>query len=115
MNLLKQFSNFLLAVGFSAVLVIFVSVGLLPSQSAIAATFTQSTNQSSIEIAMNRADAIGKNIEGKAQEFKGNITGDPQDQIMGKAKQAQSNAINIGEDIKDKVESSGRAKATAKT
>jgi len=114
MNLLKQLSNFLLAVGLSAVLVVFVSVGLLPSQSAIATTLTQSTNQSSTEIAMNRADAIGKNIEGKAQELKGNITGDPQDQVMGKAKQVQSNAINVGEDIKDQVELSGRAKAKAK-
>lgn len=38
----------------------------------------------------DRAKAVGKNIEGKAQEALGNITGDPKDKAEGKAKQAES-------------------------
>lgn len=49
----------------------------------------------------DRAKATGKNIEGKAQEALGNITGDPQDQAEGKAKQAEAKARHTKEDIKD--------------
>ena len=36
--------------------------------------------------------ATAKNIEGKAQETIGNITGDKKDQLAGKAKQVQASA-----------------------
>jgi uncharacterized protein YjbJ (UPF0337 family) len=49
----------------------------------------------------DRAKATGKNIEGKAQEALGNITGDPQDQAEGQAKQAEAKARHTKEDIKD--------------
>lgn len=51
----------------------------------------------------DRAKATGKNIEGKAQEALGNITGDPKDQAEGQAKQAESKARHATEDVKDKV------------
>lgn len=51
----------------------------------------------------DRAKATGKNIEGKAQEALGNITGDPEDKAEGKAKQAESQARHAAEDVKDKV------------
>ena len=51
----------------------------------------------------DRAKAVGKNIEGKAQEALGNITGDPEDKAEGKAKQAESQVRHAGEDLKDKV------------
>ncbi len=58
---------------------------------------------------MNRAKAVTtKDIEGKAQEAIGNITGDPKDQMMGKAKQVESQARNTAEDIKDKMKLKGR-------
>ncbi|ADI64941.1 CsbD family protein [Trichormus azollae] len=50
-----------------------------------------------------RAKATGKNIEGKAQEALGNITGDPKDQADGKGKQAESEVRHSVEDIKDNV------------
>lgn len=50
-----------------------------------------------------RAKATAKNVEGKAQEAKGNITGDPQDKAEGKAKQAESEVRHGIEDIKDNV------------
>ncbi len=51
----------------------------------------------------DRAKATGKNIEGKAQEAMGNITGDPEDQAKGKAKQAEAETRQAAEDVKDKL------------
>lgn len=51
----------------------------------------------------DRAKATAKNIEGKAQEALGNVTGDPEDQAAGKAKQAEAEVRHATEDAKDKV------------
>ncbi len=51
----------------------------------------------------DRADATMKNLEGKAQEVIGNITGDPQDQAEGKAKQVEAGAEHAKEDVKDEL------------
>jgi uncharacterized protein YjbJ (UPF0337 family) len=48
-------------------------------------------------------EATGKNLEGKAQEALGNITGDPEDKAEGKAKQAQAEGSHAIEDLKDKA------------
>jgi uncharacterized protein YjbJ (UPF0337 family) len=48
-------------------------------------------------------EATGKNIEGKAQEALGNITGDPKDKAEGQAKQAEAQARHATEDVKDQV------------
>ena len=50
-----------------------------------------------------KAKATAKNIEGKLQETVGNITGDPQDQAEGKAKQAEAKVRHTVEDVKDEV------------
>ena len=51
----------------------------------------------------DRAKAAAKNLEGKAQEVWGNVTGDPNDKAEGKAKQAESEVRNVVEDVKDEV------------
>ncbi|WP_017316074.1 CsbD family protein [Mastigocladopsis repens] len=51
----------------------------------------------------DRAKATAKNIEGKAQEAAGNITGDPEDKTEGQAKQAESEVRHGIEDVKDNV------------
>ncbi len=51
----------------------------------------------------DRAKATGKNIEGKAQEALGNITGDPEDKAEGKVKQSEAQTRHAAEDLKDKV------------
>jgi uncharacterized protein YjbJ (UPF0337 family) len=51
----------------------------------------------------DRAKATGKNIEGKAQEAWGNVTGDPGDKAEGQAKQTEAQARHAGEDVKDKI------------
>ena len=50
-----------------------------------------------------RAKATGKNLEGKAQEALGHVTGDPEDKAKGKAKQAESEVRHGVEDVKDNV------------
>jgi uncharacterized protein YjbJ (UPF0337 family) len=50
-----------------------------------------------------KAKAAAKNIEGKAQEALGNVTGDPADKMAGQAKQAEAEARNTKEDVKDGV------------
>lgn len=62
---------------------------------------------------MDRAKAVSKNLEGKAQELVGNTTGDPKDQIMGKAKQVKSQILNTTEDVKDQIQLNDSPKATA--
>ncbi|WP_138496913.1 CsbD family protein [Nostoc sp. PA-18-2419] len=51
----------------------------------------------------DRAKATAKNVEGKAQEVVGNVTGDPEDQAEGKAKQAESEVRHGIEDVKDNI------------
>ncbi|AFZ03814.1 CsbD family protein [Calothrix sp. PCC 6303] len=51
----------------------------------------------------DRAKAVAKNVEGKAQEAVGNVTGDPEDKAEGKAKQAESQVRHTVEDAKDTV------------
>lgn len=53
--------------------------------------------------AKDRAEATAKNIEGKAQEAMGKITGDKKDQAEGKAKQTEASAQHAVEDTKDAV------------
>lgn len=48
-----------------------------------------------------RAKAAAKNVEGKIQDAAGNMTGDPEAQVEGKAKQAEAEARNAKEDLKD--------------
>ncbi|MBE9143090.1 CsbD family protein [Planktothrix mougeotii] len=55
-----------------------------------------------------RMDATAKNIEGKAQEAIGEITGDPQDKAEGRAKQAEAQFQHSVENIKEKVNQASR-------
>ncbi|MBD2181381.1 CsbD family protein [Planktothrix sp. FACHB-1355] len=51
----------------------------------------------------DKAKAIAKNIEGKAQEVLGNITDNPKHKAEGKAKQIQAEAMHTVENLKDKA------------
>jgi uncharacterized protein YjbJ (UPF0337 family) len=51
----------------------------------------------------DKAKAAAKNVEGKAQEAWGEVTGDPQHKAEGKAKQAESEVRNTVEDVKDNI------------
>ncbi|MBD1913979.1 MULTISPECIES: CsbD family protein [unclassified Leptolyngbya] len=51
----------------------------------------------------DRAKATGKNIEGKIQEAVGKVTGNPQDEVAGRAKQQEASAEHTVENIKDNL------------
>lgn len=51
----------------------------------------------------DKAKATGKNLEGKAQEAVGKVTGDPEDKAEGKAKQAEAETRHSVENVKDAV------------
>ncbi len=51
----------------------------------------------------NRAKATAKNVEGKVQEFIGEVTGNPEDRAEGRAKQAEAQVRHTTENVKDKV------------
>ncbi|MFN6516280.1 MAG: CsbD family protein [Nostoc sp. CreGUA01] len=50
-----------------------------------------------------RAKAVAKNIEGKAQEIIGDVTGNPDDKAEGQAKQVESQVRHTVENVKDEV------------
>ncbi|GAB4364615.1 MAG: CsbD family protein [Elainellaceae cyanobacterium] len=54
----------------------------------------------------DRAKATAKNIEGKAQEAWGEVTGDPKDRVEGRAKQVEAETRHAKEDIKDNLKNS---------
>lgn len=51
----------------------------------------------------DKAKAAAKNVEGKAQEAWGEVTGDPEDKAAGKAKQGEAEVRQGVEDVKDNV------------
>lgn len=51
----------------------------------------------------DRLKATAKNIEGKVQEFLGDVTGDPQTKAEGQAKQSEANLRHAVEDVKDNL------------
>lgn len=51
----------------------------------------------------DKVKATAKNIEGKAQEAMGEITGDPKDKAAGKAKQDEAKVRHAVEDAKEEV------------
>jgi len=50
-----------------------------------------------------KVNATAKNLEGKAQEALGNLTGDTEMQLEGKGKQMQASAMNLVDNLKDKA------------
>jgi uncharacterized protein YjbJ (UPF0337 family) len=52
---------------------------------------------------------VAKGLEGQAQEAIGNMTGNHKDQIMGKAKQVEAQALNAGEDLRDNIDFQSRS------
>jgi uncharacterized protein YjbJ (UPF0337 family) len=113
---LKQIRKFFI----TTALVLFISTAtafsFMVNNSSASTLSVSSINPPSNQIAWGwgNAKAIGKDIEGKTQEAIGNITGDPKDQFMGKAKQVESKARNKALDIKDSMSLKGRSQAVAK-
>ncbi len=92
-----------------AVLLAIVIVFGFSSGDSWAITSTQVVTQPQIRIAtvyqdeplINRAQAAQKDVEGQVQEAIGKVTGNRKDQVMGRAKQVESQVMNAIEDVKD--------------
>lgn len=109
-----QIRKFFLTVVLTIMLAITIAFDFGHANSWAATSVTEVINQPLQIASMNRVEAATKNIEGKAQEAFGNMTGDPKNQMMGKAKQVESQVRNTTEDIKDNMDLKGRAKAVSK-
>ena len=53
----------------------------------------------------DRIKATAKNLEGKAEEAVGNLTGDSTKEAEGKAKQVEASGMHLVEDVKDQAKS----------
>ncbi|ANV83229.1 general stress protein CsbD [Picosynechococcus sp. PCC 7003] len=114
MNILKQLRNFFLTTIIAFVMTLSMFGFGYTHNSALANPGGTSDFSSAQSISMNRAEIMGKDLEGKTQETIGNITGDTKDQFMGKAKQVESQVRNTMENVKDDLAPSGRMKAVQK-
>ncbi len=91
MILLRQVRKVLLTIG----LVLFISTvtafSFASGEGWAATSSTQGIDQLHTQVAtMDQAKVMTKNVEGKAQEAIGNVTGDPKNQVAGKAKQLEA-------------------------
>ncbi len=50
-----------------------------------------------------RAEATAKNLEGKIQEFVGELTGSEKDKLEGQTKQGDAAVMHLKEDLKDQA------------
>jgi uncharacterized protein YjbJ (UPF0337 family) len=111
MSSIRKTAQFFLSITLMLVITVATSLGLATSPAL--AGIEQPTTQIAWGFG-NKAEATAKGVEGKVQESVGNVTGDPKDQIMGKAKQAEGKVRNTAENLKDNVGLEGRAKAIQK-
>ncbi len=91
--------------------VVIMSIFLLKPLPALALAVHDALGSSSIAAmslvaAMpNKAKAVAKDTEGKLESAYGDLTGDTERQIKGKAKQGQASAMKAGEDLKEGAKS----------
>jgi uncharacterized protein YjbJ (UPF0337 family) len=111
----KPLHRFFYYMSLTTILIITITFSFGTQESWATMPINQLINHPQPQIAMfNRAKAMSKDIEGKTQEAIGNMTGDPKNQMMGKAKQVESQALSAAENLKDKTQLAGRTKAVAK-
>jgi len=111
----KQFRRFFLNMSLATILITAIAFSFSTEKSWATVPLTQLIHPQPVQLAnMNRAKAMTKDLEGKTQETMGNITGNPKDKMMGKAKQVESKVRNSAEDLKDNMKLTGRTKAVSK-
>ena len=102
MILLRQIRSFLLTMSLTLMLAITVGFDF-----GSTASLLQVSHSPQIQIAS--MGTVAKGLEGQAQEAIGNMTGNHKDQIMGKAKQVEAQALNAGEDLRDNIDFQSRS------
>jgi uncharacterized protein YjbJ (UPF0337 family) len=107
--------RFFLNMSLTTILITAIAFSFSSEQSWATVPLNSLIGQQPVQIAnSNRVKAMTKDLEGKTQETVGNVTGNRKDQMMGKAKQAESQVRNSAEDLKDNMELTGRTKAVSK-
>jgi uncharacterized protein YjbJ (UPF0337 family) len=92
MILFHQIRKILVTAGLVVLLSTVVTFSLAPGKSWASPLFTSRLDQPyALAATINQAKAMAKNVEGKAQEGIGNMTGDLKTQAAGKAKQFDAN------------------------
>jgi uncharacterized protein YjbJ (UPF0337 family) len=113
--MISQIYQSLLTIGLMSFLSLVLVFGISVENSWAEQAFTRLFKSPHISIAsIERVKATAKDLEGKTQEAIGNVMGNTQNQIAGKAKQAEADVRNATEDIRDKVKLPERVKAAAK-
>lgn len=111
--MISQIYRALTNIGLTTLLSLVIAFGIAVESSSATQSFAQLANSSPIAT-MERVEATAKDLEGKAQEAIGNVTGDVKDQVVGKVKQATAATVNAVENIKDQAQMPERMKAGAK-
>ena len=118
MKPLRQFRRFILSLSLAVVLSAIATFGFGAADSWAAplsfSPISASQGQLVALFGWGKAKADVKQVEGAVQEAVGNVTGDPKDQVMGKAKQAEGQMRGAAADMKDQMQLQGRAKAVTK-
>jgi uncharacterized protein YjbJ (UPF0337 family) len=114
MIFMKQRFRLVLTRSFVVLLTAMIAFGVVTTKS-FAATQSPIINHPSGQLALtHRVESMQKNVEGKTQEAIGNVTGNINDQMMGKAKQLESQVQNAADEVKDAMTSNNRAQAIQK-
>jgi uncharacterized protein YjbJ (UPF0337 family) len=111
---IQQIRRFCITIVLTIMLAITIAFDFGTANSWAAASATSFISSSNNKLIAMWGKATPKDIEGKAQETLGNMTGYPKDQIMGKAKQVEGKALKTAENMKDTMQLKGRAKAISK-
>jgi uncharacterized protein YjbJ (UPF0337 family) len=113
--MISQIYRSLLTIGLTSFLSFVLVFGIAVQNSWAEQGFPQLFKSPYLSIAsIERVKATAKDLEGKTQEAIGNVTGNAQNQIAGKAKQTEADVRNAAEDIRDKVKLPERVKAATK-
>jgi uncharacterized protein YjbJ (UPF0337 family) len=113
--MISQICKSLLTIGLASFFFFTLVFGFAVEKSWAANSFTQMLDFPHTPIAtMERVKMASKELEGKTQEAIGNVMGDAKNQIIGKAKQAETMVRNTAENIKDNVKLPERVKAASK-
>ena len=110
--MISQIYSSLLSIGLISLFSFTLIFGFTIENSWAETPFSQLINPSTSSIAsLERVNAATKDLEGKAQEALGNLTGDRKNQIAGKGKQIEASVRNAAEDVKDNVKLPDRVKS----
>lgn len=91
MNLLLKIRSILLSIGLVLLISMTAAFSVGSGESWAKPLFMQGSNSQQPQVAaMDRAKVMAKDVEGKAQEMIGNMTGDAKNQVGGKAKQLEA-------------------------